>query len=219
MRLTLDSLVLLAAALAATTIPAQAKLPVLRVMTGDNSFLFSGLDLNDQDRTLAGDAVATLLADAAAVPGTQVTWANAQSGNSGAVDELMQPHAMAFDSRGRLFVADRSNNRVLIMDQDFNHIATWAQFSRASGLFIDKNDVLYSADSESGSVNPAHKAWVRGIRIGSAKDGKVIYFIPDPQKDLTSGTLAAEGVAADSSGNVYGAEVGPKKVQKYVMKK
>jgi len=85
MRLTLASLVMLAAALAVTTIPVQAKLPVLRVMTGDNSFLFSGLDLNDQDRSLAGDAVTALLADAAAVQGTQVTWSNAQSGNSGAV--------------------------------------------------------------------------------------------------------------------------------------
>ena len=131
----------------------------------------------------------------------------------------MQPHALALDSQGRLFVGDRGNNRVQIMTTDGKFIAEWSQFSRPSGLFIDKNDMLYSADSESGSVNPPHKAWTRGIRVGSAKDGKVMYFIPDPQKDLTSGTLAAEGVAVDSSGNVYGAEVGPKKVQKYVMKK
>jgi len=68
-------------------------------------------------------------------------------------------------------------------------------------------------------VAPSQKAWIRGIRIGSIKDGKVMYFIPDPEKDKTTGTLAAEGVAADAAGNVYGAEVGPRKVQKYVMKK
>ena len=133
--------------------------------------------------------------------------------------EFMQPHTLALDSQGRLFVGDRGNNRVQIMTTDGKFIADWSQFSRPSGLFIDKNDMLYSADSESGSVNPAHKAWTRGIRVGSAKDGKVMYFIPDPQKELTSGTLAAEGVAVDGAGNVYGAEVGPKKVQKYVMKK
>jgi DNA-binding beta-propeller fold protein YncE len=134
--------------------------------------------------------------------------------------EFMQPHALALDSEGRLFVGDRGNNRVQIMTTDGKFIADWPQFSRPSGLFIDpKSDTLYSADSESGSVNPPHKAWTRGIRIGSAKDGKVMYFIPDPQKDLTTGTLAAEGVAVDASGNVYGAEVGPRKVQKYVMKK
>ncbi len=34
--------------------------------------------------------------------------------------------------------------------------------------------MLYGADSESGSVSPPHNAWKRGIRIGSARDGKVI---------------------------------------------
>ena len=40
--------------------------------------------------------------------------------------------------------------------------------------------MVYGADSESGSVNPPHGAWMRGIRIGSAKDGKITAFIPDP---------------------------------------
>jgi hypothetical protein len=47
------------------------------------------------------------------------------------------------------------------------------------------------------------------------KDGKVIAFIPDPANP-PMGTSAAEGVAADSNGNIYGAEVGPKDVKKYV---
>jgi sugar lactone lactonase YvrE len=133
--------------------------------------------------------------------------------------QFIQPHALALDSRGRLFVADRGNNRVQVMTSDGAFIADWRQFSRPSGLFIDRNDMLYSADSESGSVNPPHKAWTRGIRVGSASDGKVMYFIPDPQRELTTGTLAAEGVAVDVHGNVYGAEVGPRKLQKYVMKR
>jgi sugar lactone lactonase YvrE len=132
--------------------------------------------------------------------------------------EFDQPHGLAFDSQGRLFVADRGNNRVQVIDQEGNFIASWPQFSRPSGIFVDRNDMLYSADSESGSVNQAHGAWTRGIRIGSVKDGKVIAFIPDPQKDLKTGTLAAEGVAVDSQGNIYGAEVGPRKLQKYIKK-
>jgi len=132
--------------------------------------------------------------------------------------EFNQPHALAFDSRGRLFVGDRGNNRLQIIDQEGNFIADWPQFSRPSGVFIDiKTDTLYTADSESGSVNPSHGAWQRGIRIGSARDGKVTAFIPDPDEKAT-GTSAAEGVAVDSMGNVYGAEVGPKAVKKYVKK-
>jgi sugar lactone lactonase YvrE len=135
--------------------------------------------------------------------------------------EFSQPHALAFDSKGRLFVADRSNNRIQIFDQDLNLLDTgWEQYSRASGIAIDQNDMLYAADSESGSVNPAHGAWKRGIRIGSIRDGKngkIRAFIPDPST-ATSGTLAAEGVAVDAAGNIYGAEVGPARLQKYVRK-
>ncbi len=131
--------------------------------------------------------------------------------------QLNQPHALAFDSQGRLFVGDRGNNRVVIFDQDGKYIDAWYQFSRPSGIYIDKSDNLYVADSESGSVNPAHGAWKRGIRIGSIKDGKVTAFIPDPDVNGT-GTLAAEGVVVDAAGNVYGAEVGPRQVKKYVKK-
>ena len=128
------------------------------------------------------------------------------------------PHSLAMDSRGRLFEADRQNNRIQIFDQDGKLLDTWTQFGRPSGLFIDKNDTLYVADSESNQTR--HPGWKRGIRIGSAKDGTVIAFIPDPNPSPDSGsganTSAAEGVAADADGNVYGAEVGPKDLKKYV---
>jgi NHL repeat-containing protein len=131
--------------------------------------------------------------------------------------DLDSPHALAMDSRGRLFVGDRANNRIQIYDQSGKLLDSWSQFSRPSGLYIDKQDMLYVADSESESVARNHDGWKRGIRIGSAKDGKVLYFIPDPV-EKTTGTSAAEGVAVDAQGNVYGAEVGPRALKKYVKK-
>ncbi len=137
-------------------------------------------------------------------------------GTKGSADgQLDGPHALAMDSRGRLFVGDRSNNRIVIFDQDGTQLDVWRQFSRPSGIYIDKRDVMYVADSESESVSRNHDGWKRGIRIGSARDGSVTAFIPDPV-DKATGTSAAEGVAADADGNVYGAEVGPKAVKKYV---
>jgi DNA-binding beta-propeller fold protein YncE len=131
--------------------------------------------------------------------------------------EFEVPHGLALDSRGRLFVADRSNNRIQIFDQDGKFLAEWKQFSRPSGIYIDRKDVIYVADSESNSkTNPG---WKRGIRIGSAKDGKVTAFIPDPEPDPEKViTSAAEGVAADAAGNVYGAEVGPRGLKRYEKK-
>ena len=59
----------------------------------------------------------------------------------------------------------------------------------------------------------------RGISIGSARDGRVTAFIPDTEPDPDhSATSGAEGVAVDATGAIYGAEVGPQTLRKYVHK-
>ncbi|MGY9107867.1 MAG: hypothetical protein ACKVG0_15325, partial [Alphaproteobacteria bacterium] len=75
----------------------------------------------------------------------------------------------------------------------------------------------YVADSESSTDEPGDdgppSAYPRGIRIGSASDGSVSYFIPDPNPQAISS--AAEGVAATDDGIIFGAEVGPRQVIRY----
>ena len=122
--------------------------------------------------------------------------------------EFEAPHALGMDSRGRLFVADRGNNRLQIFDQEGTFLEEWTQFGRPSGLFIDKNDTVYVADSQSNEQ--IHPGWTKGIRIGSAKDGKVVAFIPDPDP-----AGSQEGVAADAKGNVYGSLTGGMALKKY----
>ena len=131
--------------------------------------------------------------------------------------EFDLPHCLAFDSKGRLLVGDRNNNRIQVFDQEGNFIEQFTQFSRPSGIAIDKNDVIYVADSESESVSRNHFGWKRGIRVGSIRDGKVTAFIPDPVETANT-TSAAEGVAVDSKGVIYGAEVVPNDLKKYVRK-
>jgi DNA-binding beta-propeller fold protein YncE len=135
-------------------------------------------------------------------------WGKKGSGPS----EFDTLHRMAMDSKGRLFVADRGNNRIQIFDQDGNFIAQWHQFGRPSGIYISKDDTLYSVDSQSDEMtNPGVK---RGIRIGSAKDGSVRYFIPDPN---TNPAIAlAEGVSVDSKGEIYAAGVSSMGLHKFV---
>jgi hypothetical protein len=124
-------------------------------------------------------------------------------------------HCVTFDAQGRLYVCDRNNNRIQIFDQDGNYISELRQYSRPSSIAIDKNGMIYVADSESESVSKNHDGWRRGIRIGNLKAGSVTAFIPDPNLVATS-TSSAEGVAVDSKGVIYGAEVGQKDLKKYV---
>lgn len=143
-----------------------------------------------------------------------------QWGETGDADgQFRDPHALAMDSEGRLFVGDRANSRIQIFDQQGNHLDTWTHFGRPSGLFIDASDVLYVADSESNDRrNPGVK---RGIYIGSARDGTLSAFIPDtadPNNGPSASTSGAEGVAVDAAGAIYGAEVGPMTLRKYVRK-
>ena len=88
--------------------------------------------------------------------------------------EFDMPHAIDLDSQGRVFVADRQNNRVQVFDSDGNFEAVWYQFGRPSALYIDENDVLYVADSESrdGRTNTGRRALpssVYGYNAGAAR--------------------------------------------------
>jgi DNA-binding beta-propeller fold protein YncE len=111
--------------------------------------------------------------------------------------EFNEPHGIALDSAGRVFVADRVNARIQIFDQDGKFLAEWKQFGRPSGIYI-RNDIIYVGDSQSDEkTNPPFQ---QGIRIGSVKDGKVTTFIPSIDAKISM----PEGVAADKDGNVFG---------------
>jgi sugar lactone lactonase YvrE len=102
--------------------------------------------------------------------------------------EFNVPHAIATDSRGRVFVADRGNARVQVFDPDGAFLEQWAQFGRPSGLLITPDDTIYVANAQDSA---------RGIVYGSAKTGAV--------QGTISGTLP-ESVAIDAAGGIYAGE-------------
>jgi sugar lactone lactonase YvrE len=121
-------------------------------------------------------------------------------------------HSLAMDSQGRLFVGDRGNGRVVIYDQQGNKLDEWEQFGRPAGLYIDANDILYTADSTS-HVSTGN-AYIRGVHVGSARTGAVTAFLPDVLGNPTPwaplmGTTGSEGVVADAAGNIYTSQVMP----------
>jgi DNA-binding beta-propeller fold protein YncE len=133
------------------------------------------------------------------------------TGPGPAAGEMGDPHGIAMDSEGRIFVADRWNVRIQIFDRTGAFLEEWTHFGPVSDLYIDANDVLYATDTQTGALpawfqerRPA--GWVRGIRVGDARTGRVTAFIPSE----------AEFVAADRAGNVYGAQVPGQTLVKYL---
>ena len=138
-----------------------------------------------------------------------LSWGNTGSGPG----EFNVPHTIALDSQGRVFVGDRANNRIQIFDQQGTLLDIWYQFGRPSGLAIGDDDRIYVADSESyGTDNPG---WKKGIRVGNARDGSVQYLIEDLESTAIEHS-GAEGVGVDSAGNVYGAVVRRRMLEKHV---
>ncbi len=134
------------------------------------------------------------------------TWGTRGTGRG----EFNTPHSLAMDSRGRLFVGDRGNNRIQIFDQDGTFLEEWRQFGNPSGIYIDRNDMLYATEQPSDEESDAD--WRPGIRIGSVTDGEVTALIGDE----VGSTESQEGVTADAVGNVYGSLTRGREIRKYV---
>jgi DNA-binding beta-propeller fold protein YncE len=118
--------------------------------------------------------------------------------------EFRTPHALVFDAKGRLWVADRGNHRIEIFDQEGKYLESRYMYGRISGLFI-RDNMVYAIDSESGPFN--HVNWRNGVRIGPLDEDRITAFIPPFEREdrVYQGT-AGEGVAVDADGNVYAAE-------------
>jgi sugar lactone lactonase YvrE len=88
-----------------------------------------------------------------------------------AASQFNDPHDLKMDSQGRLFVADRGNNRIQIFSQEGELLDIWTQYGRPSGIWIEPDDTILVADGMSGEQ--WNRGWERGIRIGDASTGYV----------------------------------------------
>ena len=118
--------------------------------------------------------------------------------------EFRTPHALEFDSQGRLIVADRHNHRIQILTKDGKFVREYDDFGRTSGLAIDRR--RHDLHGRLGVDRRVHPGWQRGIRIGSLKDGKVTIFVPAHMTPNSPDGAMGEGIAIDAAGNVFTAE-------------
>ncbi|HEY7335801.1 MAG TPA: peptidyl-alpha-hydroxyglycine alpha-amidating lyase family protein [Bryobacteraceae bacterium] len=130
--------------------------------------------------------------------------------------EFDEPHDIFVGgSQQHVYVADRKNSRIQVFDQNGTFIAAWRQFGQPSSVFVGKDDTIYVGASFPDPA--AKKGELRGIVVGSAKDGSLKAFIPDPaDPDKLDVGTSASGIAADAAGNIYAADVAAHNLRKYV---
>jgi DNA-binding beta-propeller fold protein YncE len=144
------------------------------------------------------------------------TFIKAFGGTGHGPGQLRGPHALAMDASGRIFVADRANQRIVIFDQEGKFLSRWTQFGMPSDIAIDANGKIYVADSESDmNENPG---WEKGIRVGDVKTGWVEVFILDTGDNppITAGGSGAESITVDRQGSIFAGEPRPQRLLKYV---
>lgn len=126
--------------------------------------------------------------------------------------QLDEPHSITIDIRGRLFIGDRSNNRIQIWDREGNFIQEWRQFSRPSGIHITADDRIFVFDSE--SFGPDNPGWQKGWREGNALTGVISHYAMDIEsRDYSHSGPEFGGLDAD--GNVYACVVRREQLERH----
>jgi len=131
--------------------------------------------------------------------------------------QMHGPHSIARDpTSGRIFVADRRNQRIIIFDEDGNYLTRWTQFGMPSDIAITEDGRIYVADSESDMDENA--GWEKGIRVGDVRTGWVEHFILDygDNPPITAHGSGPESIAVDRHGNIYAGEPRPQTIRKWV---
>lgn len=135
------------------------------------------------------------------------------------------PHAIAMDSRGRLYVADRNNVRIQVFDQKGKFLAQWKNLITPWGIWITPKDEIYVCGS-----SPMLWSETRGSMLGIppkdqivmkfAADGRVLELWTFPKgedgKEKPGELNWVHAIAVDSSGALYLGDINGKRAQRFI---
>lgn len=139
--------------------------------------------------------------------------------------EFSLPHAIAMDSAGRLYVADRNNARVQVFEQSGKLLDVWSNLLVPWSFCITKHDDIWVCGS-------SPMKWTKEQELLSCppKDQLVMKFAPAGKLlqlwTLPKGQDGQErpgevnwlhGIAVDSHGDLYLGDIKGRRAQKFVM--
>jgi hypothetical protein len=141
--------------------------------------------------------------------------------------EFSLVHAIVMDSAGQLYVADRNNARVQVFDQWGKLLAQWRNLMVPWGLCMTSRDDVWvcgtspahwEGDAKYLAVPPKDQLFVRFDASGRAQQ---LWMLPLCQTGAEKpGELNwLHGIALDSHGNLYLADIKGHRAQKFIRRK
>ena len=123
------------------------------------------------------------------------------------------PHGIAAAADGRIFVCDRENDRIQIFSPDGEYLSEWTDTQRPTHLVFDAQGRAYVSELwwHKGDPAPRQGRTITDPLYGRVsvfdKDGRLLTRWGTPEATAPGSFAAPHGIAVDSTGAIYVAEV------------
>jgi DNA-binding beta-propeller fold protein YncE len=119
--------------------------------------------------------------------------------------EFHLPHSIVIDSKQRVILGDRENDRIQVFDQAGQLLGIWPGFA-PYGIALDSSQRVFIADGRANQILRLNEAGQVDLRLGSKGHASGQFELPHM-------------LAIDSVGSIYLAEVGGERFQKFQLLK
>jgi DNA-binding beta-propeller fold protein YncE len=112
------------------------------------------------------------------------------------------PHSIGIDSKDRVYVSDRENNRIQIFDTNGKLLKTWTHLGCTQGIFITPKDEMWIITHRNNSENITYDTLAGQLMKIDIESGKILGGMESPGHMLTVGQTGDIYVAS-LTGNVF----------------
>jgi DNA-binding beta-propeller fold protein YncE len=114
-------------------------------------------------------------------------------------------HNIVIDKKGRVYIADRENERVQIFDANGKFLEQWKHVGKPFGLYVDGKMNVYITDGESNSIYVVSERGKVPSKFGKTGGGPGEFKM-------------AHSITVDKKGNIYIAEGDGRRIQVFSRK-